>query len=728
MEEKKAKKIAFFKELYELDEPDDESEDTSGIGLILRQSTIPPSNPHPSERLRSSNPLGRTTSAPLANSSSNARNKAHVLQDGPSPSPVPNLNSPLHEGVPGAGQNMPASGVTATSRKPLSKATGKRKRGQSLELVPDSQQIFKGLAFYFIPNDDVAPSRRFRIRKTLERGALWVREWRAGITHVIVDKHLTYNDIISYLKIPSFPPDIAVVTEQYTADCMSYQFIVNPKQRQYHVEGQLQAVSIEDPPVLAPSMKPSLPPKPDSKPVGKLDEKPDDHGSSGLHNISAKVGDANPPIFQKAPNDQTGERTRPVPATGVGKYNDTVQDALDKAIDEAKAIQDLPIDFDEAESMMPSDADDASDHVDSEDENKKAMLKARPHNTLWQQGFSCMEKHDGADNVENPNSRTIQLLQQMCDYYDRMNDHWRTIAYRRVIAALRKQNRKIATKEEALAIPFVGERLAAKIEEIVWTDRLRRLDNTGLEPNDEALHMFLKIYGVGFSQATTWIRQGFRTLEDLMSKARLTRKQLIGVEHYDHFSARIPREEVEQHGMLVRKIIHEMGENIDITIGGSYRRGAPNSGDVDFIMTKPDCAIESLHEMIFETLIPRLQKLDYIKAALAVSSRKDGSMWHGAAALPGSSIWRRIDFLLVPHDEIGAALIYFTGNDIFNRSIRLLASKKGMRLNQHGLWHDVIRGRNRERITQGALVESKSEKRIFEVLGVPWRPPEHRIC
>lgn len=339
-----------------------------------------------------------------------------------------------------------------------------------------------------------------------------------------------------------------------------------------------------------------------------------------------------------------------------------------------------------------------------------------------------MEKHDGADNIENPNLRTIQILQQMCDYYDRMNDHWRTIAYRRVIAALRKQCRKIATKEEAFAIPFVGERLAAKIEEIVWTDRLRRLDNTSLEPNDEALQMFLKIYGVGFSQATTWISQGFRTMEDLTSKARLTKKQLVGVEHYDHFLARIPREEVEQHGMLVRKVIHEMGENIKITIGGSYRRGALNSGDVDFIMTKPDCSIGSLHELIFETLIPRLQRLDYVKAALAVSSRKDGSMWHGAAALPGSPIWRRIDFLLVPYDEIGAALIYFTGNDIFNRSIRLLASKKGMRLNQHGLWHDVIRGRNRERTTQGALVESKSEKRIFEVLEVPWRPPEHRIC
>ena len=75
--------------------------------------------------------------------------------------------------------------------------------------------------------------------------------------------------------------------------------------------------------------------------------------------------------------------------------------------------------------------------------------------------------------------------------------------------------------------------------------------------------------------------------------------------------------------------------------------------------------------------------------------------------------WRRIDFLLVPWDEMGAALIYFTGNDIFNRSIRLLASRKGMRLNQRGLYKDVMRGKGREKITEGELLESKSEKRIF---------------
>ena len=153
MEEKKAKKIAFFAELHELDEPDDESEDTSGIDLILQQSKTPPrSLPKqiPSQRLRSYYSLGRTTSAPLPNPSSDAPNEVHIIQDGPSPSPVPIINSALQCQVTVNGRKMPNDGAAPITTKPLSKATGKRKRGQSLEPIPDSQQIFKGLAFCMV--------------------------------------------------------------------------------------------------------------------------------------------------------------------------------------------------------------------------------------------------------------------------------------------------------------------------------------------------------------------------------------------------------------------------------------------------------------------------------------------------------------------------------------------------------------------------------------------------
>ena len=91
-------------------------------------------------------------------------------------------------------------------------------------------------------------------------------------------------------------------------------------------------------------------------------------------------------------------------------------------------------------------------------------------------------------------------------------------------------------------------------------------------------------------------------------------------------------------------------------------------------------------------------------------------------------VWRRIDLLLVPESQFGAALLYFTGNDIFNRSMRLLASKKGMNLNQRGLYDNVQRGPGRIKLNKGDFLEGRDEKKIFELLGVKWREPHERWC
>ncbi|PHH68302.1 hypothetical protein CDD83_6158 [Cordyceps sp. RAO-2017] len=85
---------------------------------------------------------------------------------------------------------------------------------------------------------------------------------------------------------------------------------------------------------------------------------------------------------------------------------------------------------------------------------------------------------------------------------------------------------------------------------------------------------------------------------------------------------------------------------------------------------------------------------------------------------------------MVPETARGGALLYFTGNDIFNRSMRLLAAKKGYRLNQRGLYRDPLRGTaaGRDTASEADLVEGRDERRIFEVLGVRWREPHERWC
>lgn len=418
---------------------------------------------------------------------------------------------------------------------------------------------------------------------------------------------------------------------------------------------------------------------------------------------------------------------------------------LQQAIRETKAIAHLPIDEDEDEgSTAPSVLDAGGTDSDTDDEpleipvktrkkdfaNEKTTSTRSTRKAFDQSGFQCMDPSTGGYSSENPNAHTIKILEEMGRYYDQMQDQWRTLAYRRGVTTLKKQPTKITTAKQAAALPFIGPRLAEKIEEIVLTNRLRRLDSTKEDPLDKVLRLFLGVYGAGLVQANKWIQAGHRTLDDLQAKAKLTDSQKIGIAHYKDFNARIPRAEVAAHGAVVQNALLEIDPRFEATVMGSYRRGAAHSGDIDMLISRPGASLAQLRAVVFDALVPALSNAGFLKAALAASHAPDasGAKWHGASCLPGSAVWRRVDLLLVPEAEMGAALIYFTGNDIFNRSMRLLARKKGMRLNQKGLYEDVKRGRRGERLNEGALVEGRSERRIFEVLGVPWREPEERIC
>lgn len=612
--------------------------------------------------------------------------------------------------------SLPISSGTDSLREfsAVPRANGKRKRPADIKVVPEHRQYLKDMIIYFFPNDDKNAARRMRISKAIEYGALWFKDWREGITLIIVDNNTTYSELTRHLKINSLPANVNLVNEHYVPDCLMYKSLVSPNQRRYQVLGFPEFSKTQD------SLTFSSPLPQTSLQLHPTKGKSAHHTSPTPSKVEeTSFGHSGEELANPSPNRQM--------LSAFLRQN--YHDALAEVIEEAKSFEHLPLDLEEDQNASrPSSS--ASADTDSEGVRPRKFRKMpneQPGNFV-QDNFQCMQKHDGQSSTDNPNARTIAVLQEMLKYYDQIQDQWRTVAYRKAIASLNKQTRKILTKEEAILLPYVGERLAAKIEEIVWTNKLRRLENARLEPSDEILQRFLKIYGVGLSQASRWVNQGFKTLDDLRKFAHLTENQKVGIEHYDDFQTRIPRAEVEQHGNFVRDAIEKIEHGLEVTIMGSYRRGAADSGDIDLIITKPNTSINHIRTFVLETVVPQLTAQEFLKVGLATTHKDNGTKWHGACALPGSSVWRRIDLLLVPWDEMGAALIYFTGNDIFNRSIRLLASRKGMRLNQRGLFKDVIRGKNRERLTEGTLVEGKSEKKIFEILGVPWRPPHHRIC
>ncbi|KAK1688271.1 hypothetical protein BDP55DRAFT_657355 [Colletotrichum godetiae] len=648
-------------------------------------------------------------------------------------------------------------------------AMKKRKREPPIKLLPEAQQIFRGLRFFFIPNDDIAPARKIRIRKVQEFGAQWVRSLE-NATHAIVDRRLDWKSIEKVLSSASEGSSYMVLNEDFPMDCVRFKTLLNAKQKQYQVPGcpeppspisaepqttsqvvqPSKANMLQELPLKTPQKSPKkwdyiLPP---STPCGSQE-------SSGRATGNA-VEAAEPLVLKDITEAVQSTATRETAfQQNAGSYEDvpatserptsSSQDELGHVISQLQQFRDLPLEHDDDDEDAPATStqfhDQGSGSEGSDDElrrKKRAVGKTKGRKEMtWEDKFTCHKGGTLGSDQHNPNSRTIEILQQMCSYYERINDTWRPIAYRKAITQLKRQPAKVSTAEEAIRLPGVGQRLADKIEEIVTTNRLKRLENAELDPMDEVLQTFLKIYGVGSVQASHFIAQGFRTLDDLKQRAKLTTNQRIGIDHYDDLNTRIPRAEMKWLSAVVRSEAAKLDPDVQIIVGGSYRRGAESSGDIDFIVTKKGTRATSELIPFLHKLIGSLEAQNFLVARLAGSRDDDGSKWHGCCVLPKiegfndgeyRKVWRRVDFLVVPEAEIGAALIYFTGNDIFNRSIRLLASKKGMRLNQRGLYKNVMRGPGRAKLTEGELVEGQDEKKIFDILGVKWREPRERWC
>lgn len=94
-------------------------------------------------------------------------------------------------------------------------------------------------------------------------------------------------------------------------------------------------------------------------------------------------------------------------------------------------------------------------------------------------------------------------------------------------------------------------------------------------------------------------------------------------------------------------------------------------------------------------------------------------------ASPVSKV-RRLDLLAVAWRSLGAALIYFTGNTIFNRELRKKADGLGMKLSNDGLYRTrpgAVPGGKR---VKTELICGGTEAEVFEALGERWREPDDR--
>jgi len=126
---------------------------------------------------------------------------------------------------------------TASAAPPPSTAPAVLPEPPSKPIVSVPNKLFHGLIFYFFPPNDIAPARRMRIRKAIEHGATWTKDWTSKVSHIIVDRSMNYGQVMASLKLDKLPSNVALVDEVFPADCISYRVVLDPSQRQYHIRG-----------------------------------------------------------------------------------------------------------------------------------------------------------------------------------------------------------------------------------------------------------------------------------------------------------------------------------------------------------------------------------------------------------------------------------------------------------------------------------------------------------
>jgi len=299
---------------------------------------------------------------------------------------------------------------------------------------------------------------------------------------------------------------------------------------------------------------------------------------------------------------------------------------------------------------------------------------------------------------------------------EKMNKNmFKVKAYQTVIDQLVNHKAPIYTADDLVAAAFkgVGPSIKKKMDEILETGTIAGVDTTVLEKM-RVVEELTKVHGIGVVKAEELFAKGVRTIADLYNKTdELNDVQTLGLRYYEDIQQRIPRKEMDAHHKAIKRIMTMDFPEVKWEIAGSYRRGAPDSGDIDMIITQKKGS-----KGLLARVIESFKALDYLVADLAEGDKK----YMGVCKLPRLpyKVHRRIDIMFTEPAKYPFAILYFTGSQKFNVAMRHVALTKGYTMNEHGIKATKIT----DKTTNIPIFEKEED--IFEFLGMKWVEPTAR--
>jgi DNA polymerase (family 10) len=132
-----------------------------------------------------------------------------------------------------------------------------------------------------------------------------------------------------------------------------------------------------------------------------------------------------------------------------------------------------------------------------------------------------------------------------------------------------------------------------------------------------------------------------------------------------------------------------------IEIAGSFRRRQETVGDLDIVISssRPSLVIQQF-----------IQFEDVTQILAQGTTRASVVLRQGM----------QVDLRVVASVSFGAALYYFTGSKAHNIAVRVLAQKRGLKMNEYGVFSGTQR------------IAAETELAVFQAIGLPYIEPELR--
>ncbi|MBI4688151.1 MAG: DNA polymerase/3'-5' exonuclease PolX [Nitrospirae bacterium] len=311
------------------------------------------------------------------------------------------------------------------------------------------------------------------------------------------------------------------------------------------------------------------------------------------------------------------------------------------------------------------------------------------------------------------NQEIAKIFNEIADILEIKGDNpFRIRAYRKAAQNIDSFTMDVseASEEELMGIPGIGHDLAGKVIEYVKTGHIKTYEELSKEVSPGFIEL-LSVPGLGPKTARLLHdKLKIKNLDELERlakagklkglpgiQAKTEQNILKGIDMRKRYSERQPIARVLPLAEEIIKRLREKTPLKKLSLAGSLRRWKETIKDIDILATSTDPA-KGMSGFIH---------LPEVRDILSHGPTKSSIVTHEGI---------QVDLRVVDDSSFGSALAYFTGSKEHNIRLREMAVKKGLKINEYGIF----------KAATGEKIGGEDEADVYKALGIPFIPPEMR--